>query len=106
MGENRTLIETFLPVEEISAEAKKEKLGRAKPSTFELHYWWTRKPLIAARAVVLASSLPANFDLSTFKKLIYLNNEKRAYNYNLKQSELKYIKSCFNEFGILKTPQY
>ena len=35
MEEKRTLIETFLPVEEISAEAKKEKSGRAP--IFEMH---------------------------------------------------------------------
>ena len=65
MEEKRTLIETFLPVEEISAEAKKEKNGRAP--TFELHYWWTRKPLVAARATVLGSLLPEDYDVTEFK---------------------------------------
>ena len=51
----RLLIEEFLPVREISEEAKKEKLGR--PPTFEMHYWWARKPLITARATVLGALL-------------------------------------------------
>nr|WP_230972237.1 DUF1156 domain-containing protein [Archaeoglobus neptunius] len=67
----RLLIEEFIPVEEISEEAKKEKLGRAP--TFELHYWWARKPLITARAAVLGAlvskeNLPKTFgngDLKT-----------------------------------------
>jgi hypothetical protein len=58
--ENRTLIETFLPVEEISQEAKSEKAGRAP--TFKMHYWWTRKPLITARA--------AGYSLEEFKEIL------------------------------------
>ncbi len=51
----KLLIEEFIPVEEISEEARKEKLGRAP--IFELHYWWARKPLITARAAVLGALL-------------------------------------------------
>ncbi|AAB91317.1 MULTISPECIES: DUF1156 domain-containing protein [Archaeoglobus] len=51
----KLLIEEFIPVEEISEEAKKEKLGNAKPPIFSLHYWWARKPLITARAAVLGA---------------------------------------------------
>ena len=36
----RTFIENFLPVKEISTETEKEKSGR--PPTFKMHYWWTR----------------------------------------------------------------
>lgn len=86
MEEKRTLIETFLPVEEISAEAKKEKSGRAP--TFELHYWWTRKPLVAARATILSSILPHDFDIIEFKKMIGLGRDKRAHNYDLSKSQL------------------
>ncbi|WP_446787872.1 DUF1156 domain-containing protein, partial [Macellibacteroides fermentans] len=83
--EKRTLIETFLPVDEISAEAKKEKQGRAP--IFEMHYWWTRKPLITARAAVLGALLPADFDQKEFRKLLGLEyvqtTGKRAHNYDI-----------------------
>jgi len=49
----KLLIEEFIP----SEEARKEKLGNAKPPIFELHYWWARKPLITARATVLGTVL-------------------------------------------------
>lgn len=90
--EKRTLIETYLPVKEISEEAKKEKSGTAKPRTFEMHYWWTRKPLIAARAAVLGSLLPSNYDLDMFKCHLALNNEKRAHNYGLSPSKISTLK--------------
>lgn len=90
----RTLIETYLPVDEISKEAKKEKTGRAP--TFEMHFWWTRKPLITARAAVLGSMLPADFDSQEFKKLLGLEHVKttgkRAHNYDIHAERLEQLK--------------
>jgi len=77
IDENRTLIETFLPVEDISEEAKSEKAGRAP--TFEMHYWWTRKPLVTARAAMLGALLPSDYDITDFKRLIGLDMEKRTF---------------------------
>ena len=97
--EKRTLIETFLPVDEISAEAKKEKNGRAP--TFEMHYWWTRKPLIAARAAVLGALLPSEFDPQEFKKLIgleYVNSTgKRAHNYDIPLERIEQLKKEYKK---------
>lgn len=96
MGEKRTLIETFLPVEEISAESKIEKKGRAP--TFELHYWWTRKPLVAARATVLGALLPEDFDVIEFKRLLGLGDKKkRAHKYDLSKSQLESLKKKYKE---------
>lgn len=69
---NRTLIENGLPIGEISKAAKREKLGRPKSS--EMHYYWTRKPLITARAAVLGALLPNDFPISKFLDLLGLNN--------------------------------
>ena len=97
MDEKRTLIETFLPVEEISAEAKKEKNGRAP--TFELHYWWTRKPLVAARATVLSALLPEDYNVKDFKRLLGLkdNQKTRAHNYDLSKSQIDSLKKNYIE---------
>ena len=54
---NRFLMETFLPVRELSEEARREKAIRhGHIST--LHVWWARKPLVVARAAVLGALLP------------------------------------------------
>lgn len=95
--ERRTLIETFLPVDEISEEAKIEKLGNAKPPSSTMHYWWTRKPLIAARAVVLATLLPQDFDVIEFKKLLGLGREKRAYTYDIPFERIEQLREEYKK---------
>lgn len=94
MEEKRTLIERYLPVEEISKEAKSEKNGRA--ATFEMHYWWTRKPLVVARAAVLGALLPYDFSTNEFKHLLGLGNIKRAHNYDLSDETIKKLKKEYN----------
>jgi len=56
---DRRLIEDFLPIKEISAESSREKsLRHGHIST--LHLWWARRPLVACRAAVYASLVPAD----------------------------------------------
>jgi putative DNA methylase len=52
--DSRFLIETVLPLRELSAEARREKAIRhGHIST--LHVWWARRPLVVARAAVLGA---------------------------------------------------
>lgn len=67
----RLLIEEWLPAAAIGVECMRER-GSASalaPTTY-LHVWWARRPLTAARAAVLASVLPADFDRATFERLL------------------------------------
>jgi len=86
-------------VDEISKEAKKEKQGRAP--TFEMHYWWTRKPLITARAAVLGALLPADFDPQEFKRLLGLefvnSTDKRAHNYDISLERIEQLKKEYSK---------
>ena len=52
-----TLLERGIPTDKLDIVARKEKLGNGKPPISEMHYWWTRKPLIVNRAVILAAVL-------------------------------------------------
>ena len=51
MTTDQRLIEDYLPIEAISAEAKREKSIR-KGHISTLHLWWARRPLVACRAAV------------------------------------------------------
>jgi putative DNA methylase len=57
--DDRRLIEDYLPIEAISAEASREKSVR-KGHISTLHLWWARRPLVACRAAVYGALVPAN----------------------------------------------
>lgn len=54
---DKRLIEHYLPIEAISAEARREKSVR-KGHISTLHLWWARRPLVAARAAVFGALVP------------------------------------------------
>ncbi len=56
---DRRLIEDFLPIQAISAEASREKSIR-KGHISTLHLWWARRPLVACRAAVYGALVPAS----------------------------------------------
>jgi len=54
------LIESWLPIAEVGVESMRERgASSALPPLYFLHVWWARRPLIASRAAILASVLPA-----------------------------------------------
>src|SRR3972149_11682660 len=54
---DKRLIEHYLPIEAISAEARREKSVR-KGHISPLHLGWARRPLVAARAAVFGALVP------------------------------------------------
>ncbi len=59
-GRPRTLIEDWLPIETVGCESMRERgASSALPPLYFLHVWWARRPLLASRAALLASVLPA-----------------------------------------------
>ena len=64
---DRRLIEDWLPVAELSVESTRERTPMTPfPAPNRLHVWWARRPLVASRAAVLASLLPADADRRQF----------------------------------------
>lgn len=56
----RSLIEQWFPAATVGAESLRERGStKAYPVVNVLHVWWARRPLIASRAAVVASILPA-----------------------------------------------
>lgn len=58
-ADDKRLIEDYLPIEKISAEASREKSPR-KGHISTLHLWWARRPLVACRAAVYGALVPAS----------------------------------------------
>ncbi|NAZ24252.1 MAG: DUF1156 domain-containing protein [Thermofilum sp.] len=54
------------PVDIVNQAAEKEKKGGGRPEHWEMVFWWTRKPLASARAVLAAAALPPDIDVHTF----------------------------------------
>jgi putative DNA methylase len=66
----RRLIEDWLPIAALSAEATRERriamAGNILPPTTYLHVWFARRPLVASRAAVLGSLMDADCDRAEF----------------------------------------
>ena len=79
---SKRFIETpDFPVKEVSEQSAKEKQGGGRPPHWEMVFWWTRKPLASARAIIAGALLPAGIDKNRFIRALRLN-EKVAHRYN------------------------
>src|SRR5579883_3167583 len=64
---NRRLIEEWLPIAEIGIESLRERTPMTPfPAPNRLHVWFARRPLVASRAAILGSLLPADADRAKF----------------------------------------
>jgi len=70
--ERRFIESPRFPVWEVNEKSLKEK-GPARPPYWEMVFYWTRKPLIGARAVIAGALLPEDIDENRFKTLIGLH---------------------------------
>ena len=76
------LIERWLPIAELGEESVRERRSMtALPPTYYLHVWWARRPLVASRAAILASLLPADADHEKFMHVLGIHGDP------LKQSD-------------------
>src|SRR2546427_13302255 len=73
------LIERWLPIGAIGEECARERRSMtALPPTYYLHVWWARRPLVASRAAILASLLPADADREKFLHMIGIHGDPVA----------------------------
>ncbi|MBM4273485.1 MAG: DUF1156 domain-containing protein [Deltaproteobacteria bacterium] len=66
----RVLLEEWLPAAAIGVECIRERSTGQQPPDKRLHVWWARRPLVASRAAVLGSLLPADFPREVFERLL------------------------------------
>ncbi len=80
----RRLIEEWLPVAALGVESVRERTPMTPfPAPNRLHVWWARRPLIASRAAVLASLLPADADHQRFTHMLGIHGDPVATRANL-----------------------
>ena len=73
------LIERWLPISALGIESTRERTPMTPfPAPNRLHVWWARRPLVAARAAVLASLLPADADREKFLHVIGIHGDPVA----------------------------
>ena len=73
------LIERWLPIAALGEESVRERRSlQALPPSYYLHVWWARRPLVASRAAVLASLLPADADRDKFLHVIGIHGDPVA----------------------------
>ena len=73
------LIERWLPIAALGEESVRERRSMtALPPTYYLHVWWARRPLVASRAAVLASMLPASADREKFLHVLGIHGDPIA----------------------------
>ena len=73
------LIERWLPISALGIESTRERTPMTPfPAPNRLHVWWARRPLVASRAAVLASLLPADADRQRFQHVIGIHGDPVA----------------------------
>ena len=70
------LIERWLPIAALGIESTRERTPMTPfPAPNRLHVWWARRPLVASRAAILASLLPADADREKFLHVIGIHGD-------------------------------
>ncbi len=73
------LIERWLPIAALGIESIRERTPMTPfPAPNRLHVWWARRPLVASRAAILASLLPANADRERFLHALGIHGDPVA----------------------------
>ena len=75
----KRLIETWLPVAALGVESTRERTPMTPfPAPNRLHVWWARRPLVASRAAILASLVPADADREKFMHMLGIHGDPVA----------------------------
>jgi putative DNA methylase len=76
---NERFIESPLfPVDVVNEASAREKEGGGRPDYWEMVFWWTRKPLAGARAVVAGATLPATVEPYRFNLMLRLIPDRKS----------------------------
>ena len=75
----KRLIESWLPIAWLGVESLRERTPMTPfPAPNRLHVWWARRSLVASRAAILASLLPADSDREKFTHMLGIHGDPIA----------------------------
>ena len=70
------------PIQIVNRASTKEKGGGGRPPYWEMVFWWTRKPLAGARAVIAGALLSENINSINFANWLRLKSDKVSHRQN------------------------
>ena len=101
------LIERWLPIAALSEESVRERRSMsALPPIYYLHVWWARRPLVASRAAVLASVLPADTDRAQFMHALGIHGDPVAVRRRLDLAKKSGENLGLNPYGYRRAYQH
>ncbi|WP_114988658.1 DUF1156 domain-containing protein [Synechococcus sp. N19] len=103
----KRLIEEWLPIAELGEESMRERRSMtALPPIYYLHVWWARRPLVASRAAVLASLLPADADRTMFMHMLGIHGDPVAAKKRIAKAKKTGEDLGLNVYGYPRAFQY
>ena len=101
------LIETWLPIAQIGIEGLRERTPMTPfPAPNRLHVWWARRPLVASRAAILASVLPADADREKFMHVLGIHGDPLAAKKRIAEANRKGERLGTNAYGYSRAFSY
>lgn len=107
MPKDTRLIERWLPIAELGIESVRERTPMTPfPAPNRLHVWWARRPLIASRAAILASILPADADHKKFLHALGIHGDPVAVKRRLDLANRNGERLAANPYGYDRAFKY
>ena len=103
----RLLIEEWLPIAKIGIESLRERTPMTPfPAPNRLHVWWARRPLVASRAAILASLLPADADRGKFLHMLGIHGDPVAAKVRIAQATRDGVRLGKEAYGYSRAFSY
>src|ERR1019366_9041221 len=94
------LIEEWLPIPALGIESLRERTPMTPfPAPNRLHVWFARRPLVASRAAILASLLPADADREKFLHILGIHGDPVAAKVRIAQATLDDVRLGADAYG-------
>jgi putative DNA methylase len=101
------LIERWLPIAALGIESLRERTPMTPfPAPNRLHVWWARRPLVASRAAVLASVMPADASHELFMHILGIHGDPVGTRRRLDLAKKSGEHLGLNPYGYCRSFQY